>query len=62
MIRIPDQVSWVVRRGERSWQGKHLGDLLVRLGDAEVGLPSILSVSLIFELNDHDAALRSDSA
>lgn len=61
MIRIPEQLSWVVQRGERSWQGDTLSGFIALLGNEDPGLPAALSLSLIFELTGDRAPLRSDS-
>jgi hypothetical protein len=59
-IQVPPNVGWAIQSGDKSWRGNDLAELITHMGDAEVGLPTILSLSLIFDLTGDGGALRSD--
>jgi len=56
-FKVPQKVGWSVQRGEQSWTGGEMMGLVECLAK-EGGKPVTLSLSLIFELDGDDRALR----
>jgi len=60
-FNVPQKVGWSVQRGDGSWTGRELSDLLDCLAQEGRHRTVTLSLSLIFELTWNEGTVRSPS-
>lgn len=58
-FKAPQKVGWSVQRGEQSWTGSELSELVDCLAEEARNKSLTLSLSLIFELTGSEGTVRS---
>ena len=58
-FKVPQKVGWSVQRGDHSWTGSDLAELVDCLAQKAESRSVTLSLSLIFELTGNDETVRS---
>ena len=58
-FKVPVDVGWSVQSGNQSWSGNELNGLFKRVAREGRDQPTILSMSLIIELNGNGGTVRA---
>lgn len=56
MFKVPQKVGWSVQNNDQSWSGHELSTLIDCLAQGKRRQSTTLSLSLIFELTEDEAA------